>query len=121
MTKKSPHPVDVYVGRRLRLRRTLLGLSQTAVAKQLGLSFQQLQKYENGTNRIGAGRLHDLAEILKVPVSFFYDGVADSRPPAPEVGGRALEAAWRLERIADSEKRRAIFRLIAALSSVEAE
>lgn len=68
------HPIDVHVGGRLKLRRKILGLSQDALASQIGVTFQQVQKYERGINRIGAGRLHDLAEILRVTVSYFYDG-----------------------------------------------
>lgn len=67
------NPVDRHVGRRLRLRRTLIGLSQEKLGAALGLTFQQIQKYENGTNRIGASRLFDLSEILGVPVGFFFD------------------------------------------------
>ena len=68
-----PNPVDVHVGNRLRLRRTLLGLSQEALGSALGLTFQQIQKYERGSNRIGASRLFDLARALDVPVEYFYE------------------------------------------------
>ncbi|MFD2235400.1 helix-turn-helix domain-containing protein [Phaeospirillum tilakii] len=68
-----PNPIDVHVGERLRLRRMLLGLSQEALAGQLGLTFQQIQKYESGTNRIGASRLYDLARVLEVAVDYFYE------------------------------------------------
>ena len=73
MTVKSPVPVDKLVGRRIRARRRQLGLSQQALADALGLSYQQVQKYENGVSRIGAGRLQQLAQILNVPVSVFFD------------------------------------------------
>jgi len=69
----GPNPVDVHVGGRVRLRRTLLGMSQKKLAQALGLTFQQIQKYERGANRIGASRLHDLSQALDVPVSFFFD------------------------------------------------
>ena len=69
----KPHPVDVHVGARLRQRRTLLGMSQTMLGDALGLSFQQVQKYERGTNRIGAGRLFELSWALDVPVEYFFD------------------------------------------------
>lgn len=69
----KPNPIDVHVGNRLRLRRTLLGMSQQKVGEALGLTFQQVQKYERGTNRIGASRLWDLAGVLDCPVSFFFD------------------------------------------------
>lgn len=74
-------PIDVHVGERIRLRRSLVGLSQMQLAEKLSLSFQQVQKYENGSNRVGAGRLHQIAEILEVPVSFFFDGTAGGGSP----------------------------------------
>ena len=77
-----PHPVDIHVGGRVRLRRTLLGLSQTALGEAIGITFQQLQKYENGSNRISASRLFDLSRVLDVPVGFFFDGVLDPAVPA---------------------------------------
>jgi transcriptional regulator with XRE-family HTH domain len=70
---KNPNPVDIHVGGRMRLRRTLLGYSQEKLGNAVGLTFQQIQKYERGANRIGAGRLYEFSQILDVPVSFFYD------------------------------------------------
>jgi transcriptional regulator with XRE-family HTH domain len=67
------HPVDAHVGSRVRLRRTLLGLSQQKLGQDLGLTFQQIQKYERGANRIGASRLYELSEILGVPLAFFFE------------------------------------------------
>ncbi len=72
---RGPHPIDVIVGRRARERRTLEGMSQSAVAAKLGLTFQQLQKYERGDNRISASRLYELAQIFDVPVAYFYEGM----------------------------------------------
>lgn len=72
-----PNPIDVHVGSRVRLRRTLLGMSQERLGEALGLTFQQVQKYERGTNRIGASRLYDLSRVLDVPVSFFYEDMTD--------------------------------------------
>ncbi len=69
----TPHPIDVHVGGRLRIRRTLLGLSQTSLADAIGLTFQQVQKYERGTNRIGSSRLFDLSRVLDVPIEHFCD------------------------------------------------
>jgi transcriptional regulator with XRE-family HTH domain len=69
---RRPHPVDVYVGSRLRLRRILLGMSQQKLSDALGVTFQQLQKYENGSNRISASRLYQLSRLLGVPISFFF-------------------------------------------------
>ena len=72
--RKPPHPVDIYVGKRLRLRRKTLGLSQADLGKQVGITFQQIQKYERGTNRMGASRLWEFAQALQVPVDYFFDG-----------------------------------------------
>lgn len=69
----QPNPIDVHVGNRIRLRRTLLGLSQEKLASLLGLTFQQVQKYERGMNRVGASRLWDIGKVLDVPVEFFYE------------------------------------------------
>lgn len=95
MTDK-PNPIDVHVGRRLRLRRTLLGMSQERLAQLLGLTFQQIQKYERGVNRIGSSRLYELGQILHVPVSFFFDDMAEGqsfRGQEPLVPGLAEEPA----------------------------
>jgi transcriptional regulator with XRE-family HTH domain len=79
MPKKSPNSTDKHVGSRVRMRRMMLDMSQTELGNDIGLTFQQVQKYEKGTNRIGAGRLQDIARILQVPVSFFFEG--SPRPP----------------------------------------
>lgn len=73
-----PSPIDVHVGTRIRLRRTLLGMSQEKLGEALGLTFQQVQKYERGVNRVGASRLFDLSRVLDVPISFFFDDLPDS-------------------------------------------
>lgn len=78
MPSGKPNPVDVHVGSRVRLRRTLLGLSQEKLGEAIGLTFQQVQKYERGANRIGASRLWDLSRVLDVPVSFFFEEMDDS-------------------------------------------
>jgi transcriptional regulator with XRE-family HTH domain len=77
MAKKSPDPTDKHVGARVRMRRMMLSMSQEKLGDALGLTFQQVQKYEKGANRIGASRLQQIAHILQVPVSFFFD-----KPPA---------------------------------------
>src|ERR1700680_2298696 len=84
MAIKTPNPTDKYVGARIRMRRLMLGMSQTALAQGLGLTFQQIQKYEKGVNRIGASRLQQIAHILRVPVEFFFEG-------APGVAGGKTE------------------------------
>src|SRR3974390_2752228 len=75
--KKQANPIDAQVGNRVRLRRMLVGMSQEKLGELLGLTFQQVQKYEKGVNRIGAGRLYQVADILGVPVSYFYEDVAE--------------------------------------------
>jgi transcriptional regulator with XRE-family HTH domain len=100
---KSPNPIDVHVGKRLRLRRTLLGMSQERLGELLGLTFQQVQKYERGANRIGSSRLFELGQILDVPISFFFDDMPQvisaaisgggARQLAPAGMGLAEEAA----------------------------
>src|SRR3954452_1664995 len=82
---ETPNPIDVLVGTRLRLRRNMLGLSQQRLGEAVGLTFQQVQKYERGANRIGASRLHELSQVLDIPVSFFFDDTDPVRAPA--VGG----------------------------------
>ena len=78
----KPNPIDVQVGSRVRLRRNMLGLSQEKLGVAIGLTFQQVQKYERGANRIGASRLHELSRVLDVPVSFFFDDMDPVRAPA---------------------------------------
>ena len=80
----GPNPIDIHVGSRLRLRRNLLGISQTDLGKALGVTFQQVQKYEKGTNRISASRLFNLSRVLDVPISFFFEDLS----PAAAGGGR---------------------------------
>ena len=72
--KKKPNPIDIHVGSRIRLRRTMLGMSQEKLGESLGITFQQIQKYEKGTNRVGASRIKQISEILQVPVSFLFEG-----------------------------------------------
>ncbi len=82
----APSPVDIHVGSRMKQRRVMMGLSQDKLAKEVGLTFQQIQKYEKGTNRIGASRLHDFSQALDVPVSFFFDELSAGVSAIP-VGG----------------------------------
>lgn len=74
MTKKSPNPIDKHVGSRVRMRRMMIGMSQEKLGEKLGITFQQIQKYEKGTNRVGASRLQQIATSLSVPPSFFFEG-----------------------------------------------
>ena len=86
MAIKTPNPTDKHVGARIRMRRLMLGMSQTALAGGLDLTFQQIQKYEKGVNRVGASRLQQIAHILRVPVEFFFEG-------GPNVSGAKANAA----------------------------
>lgn len=89
INKRAPHPMDIHVGSRVRLRRMMRGISQDRLGDELGLTFQQVQKYEKGVNRIGASRLFDIARVLDVPVQFFYDDFHGT----PATGGFAEPAA----------------------------
>ena len=86
-------PVDTHVGARIRLRRTLMGMSQERLGESLGLTFQQVQKYERGVNRVGASRLYDLSRVLDVPISFFFDDMPEplaGMSSAPATGSRRV-------------------------------
>jgi transcriptional regulator with XRE-family HTH domain len=89
--KKKPNPIDIHVGGRIRLRRNMLGMSQEKLGESLGITFQQIQKYEKGTNRVGASRLQAIASILNVPVSFFFEDAPDSA--SAEVRGLAEDSS----------------------------
>ncbi len=128
MAKKVPNPIDKHVGSRVRMRRMMLGMSQEKLGNALGLTFQQVQKYEKGTNRIGASRLQQIAQILQVQVAFFFEGAPTigagsrvdgmSEAPSPAYvsdflassDGLALTKAFM--RIADSKLRRRIVDLV---------
>ncbi|MCH8684002.1 helix-turn-helix domain-containing protein [Pedomonas mirosovicensis] len=93
---ESPHPVDVHVGGRVRARRRLLGITQEKLGEALGLTFQQVQKYERGSNRISASRLFELSRILSVPITYFYEGaeaLAEEANPMPEAVSSPIEAS----------------------------
>src|SRR5690606_42052795 len=92
MTKKTPNPVDVFVGSRVRLRRLMIGMSQEALADRLGVTFQQVQKYEKGTNRISASRLQAIADVFRVPPSFFFQ---EDETTAGAGAGKIGRASWR--------------------------
>ena len=130
-TKGKPNPIDVHVGSRVRLRRTLLGMSQDKLAKAVSLTFQQIQKYERGANRVGASRLYQFSRVLDVPVSFFFDdmpadaghgipGLAEGPAATFEQGNLArretLELVRAYYRINDPSVRRRVFDLTKALA-----
>ena len=93
MAKKSANPVDKHFGSRVRMRRMMLAMSQTDLGDALGLTFQQVQKYEKGTNRVGASRLQHISQILQVPVAFFFEG-APHQPGQPKGLGEAPSPAY---------------------------
>jgi transcriptional regulator with XRE-family HTH domain len=80
---RKPHPVDAHVGKRIRMRRSLLGVTQEKLAESVGLTFQQIQKYERGTNRVSASRLFQFSKILDVPISYFYEEFSEGRDKKP--------------------------------------
>lgn len=133
---RRPNPIDAHVGSRVRMRRMLLGMSQEKLGEHLGLTFQQVQKYEKGVNRIGASRLYDMAKVLGVPVQFFYEdvpgqGVDASTAPGfaetPDEGyvveflssREGLELNKAFVKITDPRLRRTIIDLVRSLSGEE--
>jgi transcriptional regulator with XRE-family HTH domain len=134
MSTKAPNPVDKYVGSRVRMRRIMLGMSQEKLGEALGLTFQQIQKYEKGTNRVGASRIQQISEILQVPVSFLFeggptgmaspDGFSEGTSPSyisdflATSEGLALTRAF--TRIADTKLRRSIVDLVEQIADREA-
>jgi len=86
---RKPNPIDVHVGSRIRLRRTMIGLSQEKLGDALGITFQQIQKYEKGANRVGASRLQEISRVLKTPISFFFEDA----PGAPDSSGGFQESS----------------------------
>jgi len=141
-SESRPSPIDVHVGSRIRLRRTLMGMSQERLGESLGLTFQQVQKYERGVNRVGASRLYDLSRVLDVPISFFFDDMPDPRANGnvqPGVAGFAerpegygapaddplskretLELVRAYYRITDPAIRKKVFELIKSMGPIEA-
>jgi len=105
--KKAPSPIDKHVGSRVRMRRIMLAMSQEKLGAALGLTFQQVQKYEKGTNRIGASRLQQISQILQVPVAFFFEGLPNELAPY-DSSGSALSVAQIDDFISDSDGLRLI-------------
>lgn len=135
---RRPNPIDVHVGSRVRLRRMLLGISQEKLGERLGLTFQQVQKYEKGVNRIGASRLFDLSTVLAVPISFFYEDAPAAEARVQPIPGFAeapsstdssileflstregLELNKAFARIQDVKTRRAVLELVRALGGLD--
>lgn len=133
MSTKAPNPVDKHVGSRVRMRRIMLGMSQEKLGEALGLTFQQVQKYEKGTNRVGASRIQQISEILQVPVSFLFEGSPTgiskteglSEAPSPAYvsdflatsEGLALTRAF--TRITDAKLRRSIVDMVEQIAAKE--
>jgi transcriptional regulator with XRE-family HTH domain len=127
--KKQANPIDIQVGNRVRIRRMLIGMSQERLGDLLGLTFQQVQKYEKGVNRIGAGRLFEVSRILNVPVDFFYEGVAaqlagnehEGAPPVMEFvsSGEGLQLSLAFMKIKDTKVRKRVLDLVKSLSEEE--
>lgn len=120
------HPVDVHVGKRVRHRRWLIGMTQQQLAEQVGIKFQQIQKYETGANRVSASRLWDIADALDVPVSFFFEGLEEAGKqgeektvvPADLMGDKeALDLVRSYYAIPENQRRR-LFELARVLSDV---
>lgn len=113
-----PHPIDVHVGRRVREARAASGLSQEKLANTLGISFQQVQKYEKGTNRIGSSRLWAIANALGVPVSFFFEGMEYENEVREDfLPRRTLHMAKQIDSIPDEGVRNQVLNLIKACAS----
>jgi transcriptional regulator with XRE-family HTH domain len=131
MPTKAPNPVDKYVGSRVRMRRIMLGMSQEKLGDALGLTFQQVQKYEKGTNRVGASRIAQISEILQVPVSFLFEGGPSGSADSHNEGtsptyvsdflatseGLALTRAF--TRIPDAKLRRTIVDMVEQIAARE--
>src|SRR5688572_14773206 len=103
MIKKVPNPIDKHVGSRVRMRRMMLAMSQEKLGDALGLTFQQVQKYEKGANRIGASRLQQISHILQVPVSFFFEGAPNVPGFASRESGDAPSPAYVSDFLATSD------------------
>ena len=134
--KKKPNPTDIHVGSRIRLRRNMLGMSQEKLGENLGITFQQIQKYEKGTNRVGASRLQAIASIFGVPVGFFFEDLpgqdsAVSRGFAEDASmnlavefctsAEGLQLNRAFVKIADQKVRRRIIELVKSLSADETD
>ncbi|HEU4988026.1 MAG TPA: helix-turn-helix transcriptional regulator [Rhizobiaceae bacterium] len=135
--KKKPNPIDVHVGGRIRLRRNMLGMSQEKLGEALGITFQQIQKYEKGTNRVGASRLQAISSILNTPVSFFFEGAPGQEGSGAATGmaeesstdyvvdflhsGEGIQLNRAFVRIQDPKVRRRVIDLVKTLASEEDE
>ncbi len=117
-SRRGPHPIDVHVGFRMRLRRNLLGMSQEKLGRAIGLTFQQIQKYERGVNRVGASRLFHLSQALDVPVSFFFEDLSREAAGGGKRRARGLSEAPASALEPDSLSKRETVELIRAYYQV---
>jgi transcriptional regulator with XRE-family HTH domain len=109
-----PHPTDIHVGRRVREARLAKGMTQTDLGNALGVSFQQVQKYEKGTNRVGSSRLWDMCKVLDQPIVYFFDGLTrgTAGEPEPALSSRAIKLAKEIDEIADDSVKTHFLRLV---------
>jgi len=135
LPKKHANPADPQVGSRVRLRRMMIGMSQERLGELLGLTFQQIQKYEKGVNRIGAGRLHDISRILGVSIEYFYQdvisnlarnrGFSENEPATPVMefvsSGEGLQLALAFVKIKDAKVRKRVLDLVRSLAEEKPE
>jgi transcriptional regulator with XRE-family HTH domain len=130
-TERHPNPIDLHVGARIRMRRKILGVSQERLAEDLGLTFQQVQKYERGANRVSASKLYEIAKSLQSSVGYFFEGLADTTGEGMAEGGEAfvhdflmtpegLELASLFPRITRAKVRRRILELVRSMAEEEA-
>ena len=129
----GPHPVDRHVGLHIRMRRKALGISQERLAEALGLTFQQVQKYERGANRVSASKLWEIARALKTNVAYFYEGLEDETPAAPAGGfmganaqeflltAEGMELAAAFPRVRRPGLRRKVLDLVRAMAEMESD
>jgi len=116
------HQTDIHIGGKMRERRVALGMSQSELANKLGITFQQVQKYESGANRVGGSRLWDIAQALEIPITYFFDGlpttggkavVTDNRPPSERpLSRQSLEVARAINAIPDGDVKEQVVRLV---------
>jgi transcriptional regulator with XRE-family HTH domain len=130
-TSRSPSPVDLHVGSRVRMRRKMLGISQERLAEALGLTFQQVQKYERGANRISASKLYEIARFLSTPVAYFFEGLSEGAQAEDDAGeqtvhdflmtAEGLELATAFPKIGNPKLRRRVLDLVRTMSEEAAE
>lgn len=119
IAETGPNPVDVYIGGRVKSRRLILGLSQEDLAKSIGLTFQQVQKYERGTNRISVSRLVDICRILKAPVGYFFDGSFNVPSPTFKNVGKGMSDNEQMSLEEDPLMRKDVLEMVRAYSRIK--